>query len=124
MEFEFNNQLSPQNTIEIENIGHFALEATNSSGLMYYYIVKTIMGQTLLAECGPVYSDLNIIPSGFDIRITKLPYNEHRIYKQVALFLNDKYKKIVDASEIDIYTAIDQFVDVREYLRNLDEDTF
>ena len=37
MEFNFDNQLTPQKQIEISNIGAFALEAWNEAGMFYYF---------------------------------------------------------------------------------------
>ena len=124
MEFEFNKELTPQNQIEIDNIGSFALEASNNTGAYYYYVIQTIMGQTIIASCGPVIPDIDILPSGFCVSLHKMPYNEVRLSKVINLFLNDKDKKIVDAKEVNIEYAIEQFKDVKEYLRNLDVETF
>lgn len=120
MQFEFNNQLVPQNLVEVDNIGSFGLEAFNDDGEAFYYIVQTIMGQCIIASCGPVIPDLRSLPPGFTININRMPYNEARIIKNITLFLNDKYKKIISATEIDIEDAIEQFRDVKEYLRDLD----
>lgn len=124
MEFEFNNQLMPQSFVEINNLGSFAIEAFNATGAYYYYLVQTIFGQSIIASCGPVVPDIDRIPPGFSIRIDKIAFNEQRIIKGLTLFLNDKYKELVDASEISIEDAINQFRDAREYLRNLDAETF
>jgi len=124
MEFEFNNQLTPQNQIEIENIGSFALDAADELGIHYYYLVKTMIGQSIVASCGPVVPDIESLPSGFCINLYRTEYNEGRLIKFINLFLNDKYKKIVTAIEIDIEEAIEQFRDVKEYLRNLSAETF
>jgi len=120
MEFEFNKQLSAQNQIDIENIGSFALEAYNDAGAYYYYLVKTILGQCVIASCGPVIPDIANIPSGFSVNLYKMPYNEIKLIKSISLFLNDKYKQITEATEIDIEDAIEQFRDIKEYLKTLD----
>lgn len=124
MEFEFNNQLQAQNKIEIDNIGSFALEAVDEAGLYYYYIIQTIMGQSIIASCGPILPDIDMIPSGFHINLYKMPYQEERLVKSINMFLNDKYKKIINAYEISIEDAIEQFRDLKDYLRNLDVETF
>lgn len=124
MEFEFNNQFTPQSLIDIDNIGAFALEAVNEDGIYYYYIVQTIIGQSIIASCGPIIPDIDILPSGFCVTIYKMPYNEIRLTKAINLFLNDKYKKITDARIIDIEEAIDQFRDVKSYLKNLTVESF
>lgn len=124
MEFEFNKQLTPQNQIEIDNIGAFALEAINELGAYYYYIIKTIMGQSIIASCGPIIPDIDMLPSGFGINIYRMPYNENRLIKAINLFLNDRDRQITDAREINIDYAIEQFRDVKDYLRNLKGENF
>lgn len=44
MEFEFDKQLEAQNSVEIENIGDFGLEAIDEDGLRHYLAVKTLYG--------------------------------------------------------------------------------
>lgn len=124
MEFEFNNQLLPQNVISIEKVGEFALEASSETGLYYYYLVKTVLGQCVAASCGPIIPYQQSIPPGFSINIYKMPYNETKLIKLINGFLNDKNKMIVEAKEIDIDDAIDQFREVKEYLRDLKAETF
>ena len=124
MEFEFYKQLTAQNKIDINNIGSFALEAYNEDGVYYFYLVKSIMGQSVIASCGPIIPDLDAIPSGFSINLYKMPYNEARLSKAIGLFLNDREKQITDAREIDIEDAIEQFRDIKEYLNNLDALSF
>lgn len=124
MEFQFNNQLTPQNQIDIDNIGSFALEASNDDGLYYYYLVKTVLGHSIIASCGPIIPDLDILPSGFSINLHKMNYNENRLFKVINSFLNDKEKKITSAYEISIEDAINRFRDLKDYLRNLDTGEF
>jgi len=124
MEFQFNNQLTPQNQIDIDNIGSFALEASNDDGLYYYYLVKTVLGHSIIASCGPIIPDLDILPSGFSISLHKMNYNENRLFKVINSFLNDKEKKITSAYEISIEDAINRFRDLKDYLRNLDTGEF
>lgn len=119
MEFEFNRELTAQNFVDINNIGVFALEAINSSGMYYYYTVQTIMGTSVIASCGPIIPDLETLPENFSIKVYQISYNENKLARGISLFLNDKEKQIVDAREIDINDCIAQFRDVKEYLKNL-----
>ena len=124
MEFEFDKQLTPQNAIEIDNIGSFALEAISETGNYYYYIVQTLMGQSVIASCGPIAPDIYEIPSGFNVSLYRIEYNETKLIKGIDLFLNDKYKKILYAKEIDTEDAIEQVRDIKEYLRSVSKGGF
>lgn len=124
MEFEFNNELKAQNKINIDNIGSFALEACNENGAFFYYVVQSIMGQCIIASCGPIVPDIDAIPSGFCINLYKMIYNETKLGKAINLFLNDKYKQITAAQEITIEDAIEQFRDIKDYLKNINVENF
>lgn len=124
MEFGFNKELAPRNTLILDNIGEFAIEAITPEGSYFYLLIKTIMGQSIIATCGPVLPGVEFLPSSFSISILKTPYNEARLKKIIDLFLNDKYRRIVEANEIDIEDAIEEFKDVKDYLRNLSTESF
>ena len=117
--FEFNNQLVPQSLIEVENIGKFAIEASNDEGLYWYMIISTSLGQVTMVEWGPVIPDLNEIPEGFSNSLTKMEYKEPKIEKMINFWLNDKYKKLTDAKIITIGEALDVFPDLRTYLQTI-----
>ena len=121
---EFNQQLMPQNVIDIEEIGQFAVEAWNDDGYYYYLIVRTSLGTTSIASCGPVIPDVDLLPSGFTTSLEKMAYKEDKLSRSITMWLNDRSKKITQAKIIDIDEAIDQFRDLGEYLRNYSEDTF
>lgn len=120
--FEFNQQLMPQSLIDVENIGDFAIEASNDEGVFWYLIVKTSLGVTTMASCGPVVPDVNLLPSGYCTYLSRIDYKEDKLIKQINMWLNDRSKKLTSASIVDIEDALDQFRDVGEYMRNYSED--
>lgn len=96
----------PQNLIDIDQIGEFGIEASNDDGYHYYMVIKTVLGTSVIATCGPIFLDSDLLPSGFSTTLTKMPYKEDKLAKTINLFLNDKYKKITSASVIDVVEAI------------------
>lgn len=124
MQFEFNHQLLPQDFIEIEQIGEFGLEATNDLGYCWYMIIKTFLGTSVICTCGPIIPDISIIPSGFTTHLDKIPYKEDKLAKTINYFLNDSKKGITSAKIISFDDAIDQFRELKDYLKNFSEDTF
>lgn len=123
MEFEFNQQLVPQNLIHVEEIGEFAVEASNDQGYFYYLVVKTLIGTCTMLSCGPVIPDTNMLLDGFKITLDKCDYREDKIAKSINFWLNDRSKKLTSAQVIDINEALNQFPDAVEYMRCLSEDT-
>lgn len=118
MEFEFNNQLVPQSLVEIDEIGEFAIEAHNDIGAYYYLVVKTTLGMSTIATCGPIVPDIEYLPKGFQIKLDIIPYKEDKLTKIINMFLNDNYKCLTEAVVVDVDTALDQFRDVGTYLKN------
>lgn len=122
--FEFNQQLTPQSLIDIDEIGEFAIEATNDEGLFWYLIVRTSLGTTTVASCGPVVPDVPLLPSGYSSSLFRMEYKEPKIEKTITMWLNDRNKLLTSARLIDIDEAIDQFVDLRSYLHNYSEEIY
>lgn len=122
MTFEFNQQLMPQNLIDIDNIGEFALEGSNDQGVFWYLVVRTLLGVTTIAECGPVVPDVILLPTGYSSSITRMEYKEKKLNTLITKWLNDFSKKLTDAHLIDVDSALDQFRDVGDYMRNYSED--
>ena len=114
----------PQNLIEIDEIGEFALEAWNDEGLYYYMIIRTLLGVCSVTTCGPIVPDIDLLPSGYTVSFNRIPYKEDKLCKTINLFLNDRIRKITGAKIIEINEAIEQFRDIKEYLRNYTEETF
>ena len=123
-QFEFNMQPVAQGLVDVEDLGYFAIEASNDEGLYYYIIVRTLLGTTTIATCGPVMPDVNMLPSGFKVTLDKIPYKEDKISLTVKKWLNDRSRLITQAHPIDVEDAIEQFRDVGAYLRDYSEDTF
>lgn len=117
VDFEYNKQWMPQNTINIKEIGKCAIEAQNPDGFCYYLVVDTSLGETLIATCGPVIPDVYDLPDGFSCSMYHMEYREDKLTKTVSMWLNNKDRKIVEAKEISISEALDQFRDLEGYLR-------
>lgn len=122
--FEYDQELQFMSSIDIEDLGNFAIEANNDEGMFWYLIVRTSLGTVTTATCGPVIPDVELLPSGFSQSLFKSPFKEDKLAKSISLFLNDRGKKIVKAVEIPIDEAIRQFRDLGEYLENYSEETY
>lgn len=124
MDFEFNNQFVPQNRIEIDQIGDFVLQGSNEEGYFYYLFAKTFYGTTVMISLGPILPDAFAIPTGFHVSLDKVPYKEEKIAKSINFFLNDRSKKLTDAKTIELSEMMSQIPDIKDYILNLNEDTF
>lgn len=124
MDFEFNHQLMPQNVLEVAEVGEFAIEAWNDQGYYWYLVVRTIMGTSIISICGPVFPDIKLLPSGFNMSLEKIPYKEEKLARTINMFLNDHRKGITEARVIDVLDGIGQFRELKDYLTTLSEETF
>ena len=116
--FEFNNQFVPQSLVDIENIGQFAIEASNADGYFWYLIVSTSLGTVTIASSGPCIPDVNLLPGGYACSFYTMEYKENKLEKAINTWLNDRGKCLVEARVVEIEKALDEFRDLGEYLRN------
>lgn len=124
MQFEFNHQLLPQSILEVDEVGEFAIEANNDLGYYWYLVIRTILGTSIISTCGPVFPDIALLPSGFCMTLEKIPFKEEKLAKTINLFLNDRKKGLTEARIIDVEDGINQFRELKDYLKDLREETF
>lgn len=124
MIIQFNGDVTYLKDLDIENIGEFAIEASNDEGMFWYYVVRTSLGTVSIATSGPRVPDIELLPKGFNQSLYRLPYKEDKVIKDVTRFLNDPKKNIVKADLIDIDVAIEQFVNLRDYLEDYSEELY
>ena len=118
MTFEFNQQLMPQSLVDIDEIGQFALEASNDEGYFWYLVVRTSLGTVTIGSCGPVVPDIDLLPSGYCCSLARMEYKEQKLEKFINTWLNDRSKVLTNAKLIEVDDAIDEFRDLGQYLRN------
>lgn len=118
---EYDQELQFMSSIDIPDTGNFAIEANNDAGMFWYLIIRTSLGTSSIATCGPVIPDVELLPDNFSQGLCKMPYREDKIAKQISFFLNDRSKKITKAVQIEIDEAINQFRDLKDYLENYSE---
>lgn len=115
-DFEYNNQYVPQNLLSVEEIGKVALEGSNDEGMHYVLIVRTSMGTATLIECGPFAPDIALLPSGFSMSLNRMKFDAKKVAGYINKWLNDK-KKLTSVEVIPEEEAIEQFRDMKEYIR-------
>lgn len=119
MNFDFNNELVAQSNIDIESFGNIAIEGSDANGFFYYFVTKTIMGETQLVTFGPVVQDIETILDGFSFISTVMDYNEKKLQKNIFVWLNDK-KHLVDAKIIEQKAAFAMIPDLKTTLSDFE----
>lgn len=116
VQFEFNKVLMPQNLVNLEDIGDFALECFNDNLSVYFYIVgKTKDGFTTFYTWGPVIPDLNIPMDKYSFNIKIVEYKEKKIIKFIDTFLNSY--GITEAKLIKFEEALEQAKNEKDFLQ-------
>lgn len=117
MEFEFNKELVAQNLIDIPRIGSFAMQAEGAMGDAYFLVIRTLMGRSYIATCGPVLPGIEELPPGFTTNLTVINFNEGKLIKTINMFLNDHSKGIYRAEIVDFNTALNEFRDLGIFMQ-------
>lgn len=117
MEFEYRPVQAFSALIDIENIGQCALEAFDCTQQCYYLIIRTILGESIIFEYGPIVPDINILPKSFSCSISRIEYNEGRLKKIISTFLMDNKSRSIDSvRELSMKKALDLCINPVEYM--------
>ncbi len=124
MIINYNGEATFLGELDVDNIGEFAIEASNDDGMFWYYVARTLLGTTTIATSGPRIPDVELLPKTFNQERKTMAFNEIKIIKDVSQYLNDFKKKITRAELIPIDDAINQFVNLRDYLQDYGEELY
>lgn len=115
---EYHYTLSPDKSLYIEDVGTACLECINEDKQLFYYmIIMTKFGKSTLFTCGPIVPDIYKIPSGYEVSMTTMDYDEDKITYAIEKFVGGK-KNITLVNTISLEDAIINFRDMKEYISN------
>lgn len=118
MKFDYKQIRKFESTIDIDNISQCALEVTDDNEMCHYLVIKTIMGETVVFEQGPVLLDLKFVGNNISCTISRFEYSEMKIKKIIKTFISDKPKvKVEDVRQLTMSEALDLCVDLIECMR-------
>jgi hypothetical protein len=106
MEFEYCYETIVTATIDVDDIGNFAIEATNNLGETYYLVVLTTLGTSRIFEYGPIVLDIDLLPKSCNCSFKRTEFKDTKIKKTIENFLNNPYHKILQAKVIDYKEAL------------------
>lgn len=105
MTFEYMARIVVDATIDVDDIGNFAIRANNDECEEYYIAVKTVLGWTEIVVFGPIVPDIEQLPKSSSCTYNRFEFNEFKITKAVDKFLNNQYAKITQAQCISVEEA-------------------
>ena len=113
-------------TVQIDDPGRCAIHGAGTfrDGKItfdgdYYMVVSTLLGQTTFIKWGPLVPDINKLPNTFKLEVKTSPYKEATIEKELKNFINDGFKNIQMAEELDIEDALLLLPQMSNYLSTL-----
>lgn len=115
-EFEYLAKVVVENSIVVEDIGECAIEANNDLGQTWCLIIKTELGLTEVFEVGPFFPDIYELPKNCNWSYKRIDYSENQLSKIIDKFLNDSYRGITQAKEIDMEEAKKYFRNLADYI--------
>ena len=123
--FDFANEWTPTNSVEIPDMGNFYLEAIDEENTEYYYLmVKTTLGTASIMWYGPLVPDVTLLPSGYEAKFERMPFNQEKIKGWISKWLNDRTKKITAAYIIDDQKFYQNFRDLQEYMLSYSDEVY
>ena len=111
MTFDYMERVVVDGQLDVEDIGQCVIQATNDLGEEFYLIIKTDLGWTEILEYGPCVPDMELRQLNYQIKYSRIEYNQSKIERAIDKFLNDPKRCITQAKVTDIS-------EIREFLIN------
>ena len=108
MQFDYKKTITLSESVEIEDIGEFAIECSDFDNLYYYMIVTTYLGYTHILTYGPIIPDIDKIPSGYNVYYKCITFKEESLIKEINKFITDTKKDIVRVEVVNKKDAFNQ----------------
>lgn len=122
MNFKYLAKVTQEEDIEVENIGNCVIDAYNNLAFEWLLIINTVAGKTEIIEYGPIIADVETyLPASVSYTYNKIDFSESKIIKRISSFLNDGYRNITQAFEIDIKEAKSKIKNMVEFLEEHDD---
>ena len=119
MKSNFNYSYTQQATgqLYVEDLGNCAIIANTDQGVEYYLIIKTELGTSLILEAGPYILDSNMLAKSVNISFKRIEYNEGKLSSIIEKFLNNPYRNITQAREVDENEIYPYCINIIDYVK-------
>lgn len=105
----------------VEDVGNCALEAVDHEGLYYYFLTRTVDGQTHTLMFGPLIPDIVELPKSYSVIYKKSDYDDEKLADAIQAWAAPKkgLKNIEELHQIKMDEALSLFIDVKDYFSNI-----
>lgn len=112
MQFEYLQQITAQESIDIDNIGQVCLQVFSAYGETKVLIIRTTDGISEIIEFGPVNTDIEELPDKVFYSYQRMEFSQQKIYKIINKFINDQIvQQVFEVSFEDAKKVIKNLVD-------------
>lgn len=116
MNFEYLVKIQKESSISIDDIGNCALDVFNDLAFEWLLLIRTKEGITEIVEFGPIVADLDYPPAKMTYTYDRIDFNEGKISKRISNFLNDGYRGVTQAFEIEQKEAKEKMKNLVDYV--------
>jgi hypothetical protein len=116
MEFEYFYVTAVNASIDIDDIGNCALDVFNDLAFEWVLLIRTIEGTTEIVEFGPIIADIEYPPAKMSYTYDRIDFNEGKIINRISKFLNDGYRGVTQAFEIEQKEAKEKMKNLVDYV--------
>lgn len=122
---EFANEWKATNSIDIDELGNFFLEAINEDESYYYYLmVKSTLGTSSIIWYGPVVPDVQLLPAGYSVHLERMQFNDKKMQMWLNKWLNDRAKNITAAFTTTQDVFKQNFRDLLSYMDSYSNEVY
>lgn len=116
MTFEYFYVAKGNGTLDLDDIGNCTIEAVNDLNKHFYLCIKTKLGSSRILEYGPYIPDAPVL---YDTAYTfkKIEYDDRKLRKIIEGFLNNPYRNITQAFEIDAEQMYENCIDIVDNIK-------
>jgi hypothetical protein len=116
MNFDYLVKIQKESSINIDDIGNCALDVFNDLAFEWLLLIRTKEGTTEIVEFGPIVADLDYPPAKISYTYDRIDFNERKISNRINSFLNDGYRGITQAFEIEQKEAKEKMKNLVDYV--------
>ena len=118
MKFDYLYIAQSEGSIDIEDVGNVCISATNTLFQEYFLVIQTMYGRTKIIQYGPVFVDIDDVPSFVSYTYTEIDYSQGKISNIIEKFLNNPKYNISQVTLIELEDARERITDLMEFLND------
>ena len=120
MQFEYLQQITAQESIDINDIGNTCIQCFTAYGETKVLIIKTVDGITEVIDYGYINVDVEELPDTVSYNYNRFQFNQQKLIKIINKFINDR--EIIQVLEISFEEAKNVIKNLVDCMMNKSEE--